>query len=191
MESVWDYVMRRKPVFLGYFLLFIVSGFASCQLLNNLLPQSSTNSAPAITVEPETETPQVEFHNQILSPQTVAEFNTDTNTIVEPPVAKTEISFVHVDVANPAPGESSTFNNEIATINPSDFGPSEPTNYPTADNTPSNPAEVDIPLTGGRVSIFRTILAVLLAVTALTLAGFELYRAYEYFLPFFQARRQE
>lgn len=169
MGSVWDYIMRRKPVFLGYFALFLVSVFASYGLLNTIISQNSADSEQNIVQE----SPKTEDYDRVLSPELVAALVAETDpqisnelNIPEPPISQNNPpSFVQIDIVTPV----------------------EPDNI-IADNTQPS---VDVPLTSApqrsQVSIFRTILAVLLAVTSLTLAGFGLYQTYEYFSPLLDA----
>ncbi len=165
MGSVWDYIMRRKPVFLGYFALFLVSVFASYGLLNTIISQNSADSEQNIVQE----SPKTENYDRVLSPELVATLVVETDpqisnelSIPEPPISQNNPpSFVQIDIVTPV----------------------EPDNI-IADNTQPS---VDVPLTSvpqrPQVSIFRTILAVLLAVASLTLAGCGLYQTYEYFSP--------
>lgn len=176
MENIWDYVMRRKPVFLGYFALFLVSIFASCQFLGNIVPKLAN---PDITQE-SPETPQTQnepqYYDRVLSPQAVAALS--EGSVIQTSPAETtfpdhsdnSLAFVQVEIASPV-------------------NPTSPTDLyqPTNDSKTTLQQPVEVPLTGAPVSIFRTILAVLLAVAALTLAGLGLYQAYDYFRPFFKS----
>lgn len=185
--------MRRKPIFLGYFLLFLVSGFASCQFLNNLLPQTTPDN-PGIVQESPEETP--EYYDRILSPQAVAALETPEDipshevSISEP---SQPTDFVHVDIVSPNQDQPSPVDPALdpepapnpgpdLALTPDPGSDSDQQLASTDKTTPDQP--VDVPLTNAPVSIFRTVLAVLLAVTALTFAGFSLYQAYEYFAPF-------
>lgn len=196
--------MRRKSVFLGYFALFLVSVFASCQLLNSILSQNTTPEEPNIVQE----TPQSEQYDRVLSPEIVA-------SLPAPEIPSVPLSFVQVDINNPLDNSeilpepsASSVDFEGATVDPTnpnqnleiitENSETVAENHESANPNPAqNPELVDIPLTGApqnapeatsssprKVSIFRTILAVLLAVTALTLAGFGLYQTYDYLAPF-------
>lgn len=185
--------MRRKSVFLGYLALFLVSVLASCQLLNSILSQNTTPEEPNIVQE----IPQSEQYDCVLSPEIVA-------SLPAPETPSVPLGFVQVNIHNPEilpePSASST-DLEGATVDPTN--PNQnleiiAENPELANPNPVQDSELaDIPLTGAlqnmpettsssprKVSIFRTILAVLLAVTALTLAGFGLYQAYDYLAPF-------
>ena len=153
MESIWDYIMRRKPVFLSYFAVFFISGVISCQLLNNLLDKN-TISDPAIVQE--TPADSLEYRNFVLSPQAVAGLEQDNLSAI----STAPVQLIHIDIVDPE----------------------TPAQIATQDST-ANLADVEVPLTAAprRVSIFRTVLAVLLAVTSLTLAGLGLYQTYAYF----------
>lgn len=183
MESVWDYIMRRKPVFLGYFALFLVSVFASCSLLSSLLPHEIPNEPHSVQ-----ENPQTIQYDSILSPQAVASLSLETETkeisISEP----TQPSLIYVELADPNPDSNAGHPAQT------EDQPVEPDDIPngTDQQLAAGDQAVEVPLTNTpestsqssrKVSIFRTILAVLLSVTALTLAGFGLYQAYEYFRP--------
>lgn len=162
--------MRRKPVFLGYFAIFLVSVFASCQFLDSILSQSPT-SEPNIVQE----TNQDEQYDRVLSPEVVATLPlleaavtpADSETALPDPDhnASPALSFVQVDIVNPAPLQSP----EVVDV--------------PLTNAPQNASEATA-TSPREISIFRTVLAVLLAVAALTLAGFGLYQAYGYFAPF-------
>lgn len=193
MESVWDYIMRRKPVFLGYFALFLVSVFASCQFLNSILSQN-TPSEPSVVQE------KPQYYDLVLSPQAVASLPDEAAAEVSLSEPTQPSNLLYVELADPS--------NVSSPDNPT---PSEDNGQPLVSNTlpdagnqqlamADQPADnplpsdqpVDVPLTSTpeatdaslrKVSIFRTILAVLLAVTALTLAGFGLYQTYVYFAP--------
>lgn len=195
MESVWDYIMRRKPVFLGYFALFLVSVFASCSLLSSLLPHEIPSEPHSAQENPQT----IQYHDSVLLPQAVANLSFETGTkeisISEP----TEPSLIYVELADPDPGSNADL--PAQSENPAEQPP-EPDNIPNgeAQQTVATDQTVDVPLTSvpettsqspRRVSIFRTILAVLLSVTALTLAGFGLYQAYDYFRPTFEKYLRE
>lgn len=183
MESVWDYIMRRKPVFLGYFALFLVSVFASCSLLSSLLPHEIPNEPHSVQ-----ENPQTIQYDSILSPQAVANLSLETETkeisISEP----TQPSLIYVELADPNPDSNADLPTQA------EDQPVEPDDIPneTDQQLAAGDQAVEVPLTNTpestsqssrKVSIFRTILAVLLSVTALTLAGFGLYQAYDYFRP--------
>lgn len=186
MESVWDYIMRRKPVFLGYFALFLVSVFASCSLLSSLLPHEIPNESHSVQ-----ENPQTIQYDSILSPQAVANLSLETEakeiSVSEP----TQPSLIYVELADPNP--DSNAGHPAQTESPADQ-PVKPDDNPnrTDQQLAAGDQDIEVPLTNTpestsqssrKVSIFRTILAVLLSVTALTLAGFGLYQAYEYFRP--------
>jgi len=190
MESVWDYIMRRKPVFLGYFSLFLVSVFASCSLLSSLLPHEIPNEPHSVQENPQT----IQYHDSVLLPQAVANLPFETETkeisISEP----TQPSLIYVDLADPNPDFNAGLPAQAES--PADQ-PVKPDNIPngTDQQLAAGDQAVEIPLTNTpestsqssrKVSIFRTILAVLLSVTALTLAGFGLYQAYDYFRPTFE-----
>lgn len=198
MENIWDYVMRRKPLFLGYLALFLISVFASCQLLSNIMPQNAIDE-PSIVQEP----PQPEQYDRVLSPESVAllaapEDTQDGSSDTVAPEPTISLNFVQVDVANPAHSTDLADPTGPAdpahSTSPADAGLADPVSQisQSADGQPA----VDIPLTGAtsssadvaprKVSIFRTVLAVLLAVTALTLAGLGLYQAYDYFSPYIE-----
>lgn len=185
--------MRRKSVFLGYLALFLVSVLASCQLLNSILSQNTTPEEPNIVQE----IPQSEQYDRVLSPEIVA-------SLPAPETPSVPLGFVQVNIHNPEilpePSASST-DLEGATVDPANSNQNLEIiaeNPELANPNPVQDSELaDIPLTGAlqnvpkttsssprKVSIFRTILAVLLAVTALTLAGFGLYQAYDYLAPF-------
>ena len=199
MESVWDYVMRRKPIFLGYFALFLVSVFASCSLLGGLLSREISNE-PDASSEPSVvqENPQtIQYDNLILSPQAVAGLLPETApneiSLSEP----TQPSSIYIELAEPSstssPDSPEPSADSGVPAGPEDqpFGP----NDLSTDNLSNTEAgqlaatdqPVDVPLTGTseetsaqsprKVSIFRAVLAVLLAVTALTLAGFGHYQS--------------
>lgn len=186
MESVWDYIMRRKPVFLGYFALFLVSVFASCSLLSSLLSHEIPSEP-----NPVRENPQTIQYDSVLSPQAVANLSLETETkeisISEP----TQPSLIYVELADPNPDSNADLPTQA------EDQPVEPDNIPneTDQELAAVDQAVEVPLTNTpestsqssrKVSIFRTILAVLLSVTALTLAGFGLYQAYDYFRPTFE-----
>lgn len=186
MESVWDYIMRRKPVFLGYFSLFLVSVFASCSLLSSLLSHEIPSEP-----NPVRENPQTIQYDSVLSPQAVANLSLETETkeisISEP----TQPSLIYVELADPNPDSNADLPTQA------EDQPVEPDNIPneTDQELAAVDQAVEVPLTNTpestpqslrKVSIFRTILAVLLSVTALTLAGFGLYQAYDYFRPTFE-----
>lgn len=187
MESVWDYIMRRKPVFLGYFALFLASVFASCSFLSSLLPHEIPNEPNPAQENPQT----IQYHDSVLLPHAVANLPFETETkeisISEP----TQPSLIYVEIADPNPDSNADL---PAQVEDSADQPIEPNNIPSeADQqTVATDQTVDVPLTNApevapqsprKVSVFRTILAVLLSVTALTLAGFGLYQAYDYFRP--------
>lgn len=178
MESVWDYVMRRKPIFLGYFALFLVSIFASCSLLNGLMPHKTTKEPSVVQDNPQT----IQYDNLILSPQAVASLPFEIVSHEDP---ATSPHFVSVELAAPSPEEPTAATHERPLENSDD---KTGDNQELAQANSSQIAEVPLTSAPRQVSIFRTVLAVLLAVTALTLAGFSLYQAYEYFLPFHPLR---
>lgn len=174
MESVWGYIMRRKPIFLGYFAIFLASIFASYGFLNSILPKSAIVDSSVIQETP----PQP--YGDVLSPAVVAGLASP-----EAPVSAEPPSDTLSEPSGSAAAESSTPQNfiQVNIANPS----------PPVD--PTQPA-VDVPLTNtpeespaaAQVSVVRTILAVLLAVAALTLAGLGLYQTYNYFAPFIDDR---
>lgn len=190
MESVWDYIMRRKPVFLGYFALFLVSVFASCSLLSSLLPHEIPSEPHPVQKNPQT----IQYNDSVLLPQAVANLSLEAGTKDISISGPTQSSLIYVELADPNPG----LNLDLPTQSENPTGqPLEPNNVPNegAQQTVATGQTVDVPLTSApettlqsprRVSIFRTILAVLLSVTALTLAGFGLYQAYGYFRPTFE-----
>lgn len=197
MESVWDYIMRRKPVFLGYFAIFLISIFASCGLLNTILSQNPANE-PGIVQE----TPKPENYDRVLSPEMVANLtlSEDGQSLASNSVISTSSpaqNFIHIDIANSSETPTDPILPPDSVIN----NP-ETSNDANQNQTIANQQSptVDVPLTGNpqadasssprKVSIFRTILAVLLAVTALTLAGIGLYQAYDYFAPFIDEYRK-
>lgn len=214
MESAWDYVMRRKPIFLGYFVLFLVSCIASCQLLQNIIPSTTTSEPGLVQQDPSSDSVQSrpELYDRVLSPQDVARLGladdashevslsepTISTPIISDPTSNpdTHPGFVHVEVANPTdtqtPDSTPTPDNtpSLSGDPTHDDAPSlddliaeNPSDAARPDNPSASQPSADVPLTGGSVSIFRTVLAVLLAVSALTFAGYGLYQAYEYFRP--------
>lgn len=158
--------MRRKPVFLGYFALFLVSVFTSFSLLDYLLPAQTVNEPNIVQ-----ETPQ--YRDHVLSPQAVANLSYDTTPSVISTSEPTQPNLLNIELADPANDLTNSENSEQLAVT------DQPVEIPLT-GTPQDESEIATPR---KISIFRTVLAVLLAVAALTLAGFGLYQAYEYFRP--------
>lgn len=110
MGRVWDFLMRRKPLMLGFLLIFIVSAaFSSVYLRPNItrgpvnVPNNTTTTEViAPTPEPETE----------LTPEPIIEPASDPSS--DPAPDQITDQTVHLAIAAPSPEEVAELAEKIA-----------------------------------------------------------------------------
>lgn len=117
MGRVWDFLMRRKPLMLGFLLIFIVSAaFSSVYLRPNItrgpvnVPSNTTTTEViAPTPEPETE----------LTPEPIIEPSSDPSS--DPAPDQITDQTVHLAIAAPSPEEVAELAEKI-TVPRTNFG---------------------------------------------------------------------
>lgn len=117
MGRVWDFLMRRKPLMLGFLLIFIVSAaFSSVYLRPNItrgpvnVPSNTTTTEViAPTPEPETE----------LTPEPIIEPASDPSS--DPAPDQITDQTVHLAIAAPSPEEVAELAEKI-TVPRTNFG---------------------------------------------------------------------